>query len=264
MARLVNELQSTSFAQAHPVVQAAYAHYAYVCIHPFTDGNGRVARALASVYLYRNPGVPLVIFADQRDIYIDALEEADAGHPQAFVQFISQRAMDTIGLIELSLQETTPANTSPITDAQTQETEIRQLTLAGERLADLCAEHLREALTAYQLPSTLKYDITISHFQDRVPINGQTLLLPSHHLIRLTAKPSQLIREVVHNYHVDLLGVTDQQPNFSVTNNQGNPLDVWLRDLIPAETTILRMKLDLWAKNAAGKFVERLNGAVRC
>ena len=43
-----------------------HAHPAFVRIHPFADGNGRVARALAAVFLYRRPGVPLVIFADQK------------------------------------------------------------------------------------------------------------------------------------------------------------------------------------------------------
>lgn len=60
MARLIREIRSGSFTEAHPVMQAAFAHYAFVCIHPFPDGNGRVARALASVFLYRSPGVPLL------------------------------------------------------------------------------------------------------------------------------------------------------------------------------------------------------------
>ena len=74
MHRLVGELRSEAFTAAHPVLQAAYAHYAFVAIHPFADGNGRVARTLASVYLYRWPGVPLVTLADDKDEYIDLAE----------------------------------------------------------------------------------------------------------------------------------------------------------------------------------------------
>ena len=66
MARMVHELRTEAFERAHPVLQAAYAHAAFVCIHPFADGNGRVSRALASMFLYRSPGIPLVIFADQK------------------------------------------------------------------------------------------------------------------------------------------------------------------------------------------------------
>src|SRR5215211_4641360 len=64
MSRLVDELGTSAFREAHPVIQAAYAHYAFVAIHPFADGNGRVARALSSVYLYRGAYVPLLVFAD--------------------------------------------------------------------------------------------------------------------------------------------------------------------------------------------------------
>ena len=53
MARLVAELRSGAFLAAHPVVQAAYVHYGIVAIHAFADGNGRVARALASAFTYR-------------------------------------------------------------------------------------------------------------------------------------------------------------------------------------------------------------------
>ena len=103
MHRLLVELNADSFVAAHPVVQASYAHYAFVCIHPFADGNGRVSRALASTFLYRKPGVPLVIFADQKGDYIDALEAADAGGFSKFVRFVSERAIDTIGMVRAQL-----------------------------------------------------------------------------------------------------------------------------------------------------------------
>ncbi|MCG7417329.1 Fic family protein [Microbacterium sp. ACRRU] len=110
MARLIEEMRSKAFADAHPVVQAAYAHYAFVCIHPFADGNGRVARALAATFLYRAFGVPLVIFADQKADYLDALEAADAGSPAQFLRFVSERVIDTVAMIkEQVLTAATPA-----------------------------------------------------------------------------------------------------------------------------------------------------------
>jgi Fic family protein len=39
--------------QYHPVVSSAMAHFEIATIHPFRDGNGRVARALALWELYR-------------------------------------------------------------------------------------------------------------------------------------------------------------------------------------------------------------------
>ena len=103
MRRLVEQCRSDEFVAAHPVVQASYVHYAFVCVHPFADGNGRVARALASVFLYRDPGIPLVIFDDQKHHYYDALESADAGVFRPFIDFIEQRAIDTMNVAMLEL-----------------------------------------------------------------------------------------------------------------------------------------------------------------
>ncbi len=38
--------------ELHPALKAGIAHYRFVVIHPFMDGNGRVARALATLILY--------------------------------------------------------------------------------------------------------------------------------------------------------------------------------------------------------------------
>lgn len=101
--RLCEELRSEDFQKAHPVLQASYAHYAFVVIHPFADGNGRVARALASVYTYRSHSVPLLILADTREKYISALEVADEGDFQPFVDFVMERALDGIQMVKESM-----------------------------------------------------------------------------------------------------------------------------------------------------------------
>ena len=104
MHRLCRELRSEAFANAHPALQAAYAHYAFVLIHPFADGNGRVARALASVFTYKAQSVPLLILAEKRDEYLDALGEADQDKPQSFINFVLERILDSIQLVEESIR----------------------------------------------------------------------------------------------------------------------------------------------------------------
>lgn len=37
----------------HPLIMAAVFHYEFVFIHPFADGNGRMARLWHTVILYR-------------------------------------------------------------------------------------------------------------------------------------------------------------------------------------------------------------------
>jgi Fic family protein len=96
MHRFVEQIRGSAFQSAQPVVQAAYSHYALACIHPFADGNGRVARAIASIYLYRAASVPMLVFADQKNLYLDALEAADAGDPQQFTDFVFERSVGAI------------------------------------------------------------------------------------------------------------------------------------------------------------------------
>jgi Fic family protein len=105
MARLVNEMRSDSFLAAHSVIQAAYAHYCLVVIHPFADGNGRVARALASVFTYRAISMPIVILSEHKEPYLNALEDADHGDFQSFVDFMLARSLDTIQLVDESLRD---------------------------------------------------------------------------------------------------------------------------------------------------------------
>jgi len=111
MARLVGELRSAAFLAAHPVIQAAYAHYGLVVIHPFADGNGRVARALASVFTYRAISMPIMILSEHKEAYLDALEGADGGNYQLFVSFLLARALDTLQLVDESVRGALAPNT---------------------------------------------------------------------------------------------------------------------------------------------------------
>jgi Fic family protein len=104
MGKFVAELRTAEFAEAHPVVQAAYAHYCLVAIHPFCDGNGRVARALASTFTFRGARVPLLLFADERDAYLDTLAEADRGELSLFVRLIADATLASISVVAAELQ----------------------------------------------------------------------------------------------------------------------------------------------------------------
>lgn len=44
--------QSTEAASVHPIFRAAITHYQLVYIHPFVEGNGRTARAMATLLMY--------------------------------------------------------------------------------------------------------------------------------------------------------------------------------------------------------------------
>lgn len=99
MQRLLDQTTLSQFREASSIVQAAYVHHALTVIHPFSDGNGRVSRAVASIFLICQFGVPFLIHADQREIYFDALEEADKGNTKEFLFFVYDRVWETIELI---------------------------------------------------------------------------------------------------------------------------------------------------------------------
>jgi Fic family protein len=68
-----------------PVIKAGLAHLWFVTIHPFDDGNGRIARAVADLALTRSEGNPQRFYSmsaqirADRKAYYDALEETQKG-----------------------------------------------------------------------------------------------------------------------------------------------------------------------------------------
>ena len=73
MTDFVEWLNSKSARQLHPIDFATTAHYRFVTIHPFRDGNGRTARLIMNLLLMR-AGYPIVIISNQiRNEYINAI-----------------------------------------------------------------------------------------------------------------------------------------------------------------------------------------------
>ena len=71
-------------------VEAAWLHHRFTQIHPFRDGNGRVARALATLMMIRAGWFPPVVTDAGRADYIDALEAADSGDIRPLVRLFSE------------------------------------------------------------------------------------------------------------------------------------------------------------------------------
>lgn len=108
MTNLVKWYQE-AVAQNHaPEVLSAWLHHGFTKIHPFQDGNGRVARALASLVFLKAGMFPLVIRDQDRKEYIEALENADQGDLKPLVLMFSRRQRDSVlqalGLEQLSQQ----------------------------------------------------------------------------------------------------------------------------------------------------------------
>jgi Fic family protein len=76
--------------EAHPIQIAALAHYKFVYIHPFYDGNGRTGRLLMNLILMRAGYPPIIIRKQERLEYYDYLEMANLGDIKPFIRFIAR------------------------------------------------------------------------------------------------------------------------------------------------------------------------------
>jgi len=81
-------------AKTHPAEFAALIHKKFVFIHPFIDGNGRLARLLMNLALLRNEYSIALIPAILRYEYIAALELAHTDD-RRFCEFIADRIIAT-------------------------------------------------------------------------------------------------------------------------------------------------------------------------
>lgn len=87
-----------STTKEHPLIVATFLHYKFVCIHPFDDGNGRVSRLLMNYHLLRNGYPPVIIKSKDKNNYLYALQQADAGDKDAFVKYIGEQLIWSLDL----------------------------------------------------------------------------------------------------------------------------------------------------------------------
>ena len=85
MDRLIDMHRAHVDAGVPPEVEAAWLHHRFTQVHPFQDGNGRVARALATLVFVKSGWFPLVVRDRGRAEYIDALDAADRHDLQPLV-----------------------------------------------------------------------------------------------------------------------------------------------------------------------------------
>ncbi|MFP3908658.1 MAG: Fic family protein [Archaeoglobaceae archaeon] len=78
----------TNKGKLHPFELAVLLHTRFVTIHPFADGNGRVARALMNFILNRNSYPTLYIGMEDREAYLDAVAEGNKEDYNPIIDFM--------------------------------------------------------------------------------------------------------------------------------------------------------------------------------
>ncbi len=93
--------------ELRPVELAAVFHHKLVSIHPFFEGNGRVARLLMNCILLKY-GYPFaVVLRNDRGTYYRTLREADHGGLSPFVGFVARCVERSLNLYLAALGERT-------------------------------------------------------------------------------------------------------------------------------------------------------------
>jgi Fic family protein len=85
-----------SYFEKDPVVVAAWLHHRFTQIHPYQDGNGRLARVIVTMVLVQHDLLPVVLDRDIRVEYIDALERADSGDATFLIRIFARLERNAI------------------------------------------------------------------------------------------------------------------------------------------------------------------------
>ena len=83
----------------NPLLVAAEFHYKFIRIHPFDDGNGRTARILMNFILMQFGYPPVIIKTEDKANYFVALQLADAGNIDAFINYIAQNLVRSLEIM---------------------------------------------------------------------------------------------------------------------------------------------------------------------
>ena len=145
------------YAEVNPILVAAWLHHRFTQIHPYQDGNGRVARVLANLVLVKHELFPVVITRDQRPQYIESLEEADDGNLKPLARLFAEIEKKTIlEAVSLPPDSDTDLSTAVLDDVTSaigsklrrRREEIRQrlrgVNLVAETLQVSLRDHMRD------------------------------------------------------------------------------------------------------------------------
>jgi len=254
MRRLVESMRSPSFDGAHPVIQTAFVHHAFTNVHPFQDGNGRVARALASVFLLRAASIPLVIYPDQSVSYFDALEKADDGNLQPFVDFIFDRSVDM-----LAFSADLSAGSGPLRAIMPRDRTPANVVEAARRLSSLVEREIRKKIDSVEVSDGIEVRASTMGFTPGARDEaGRRTVTDQHPMAEVVVSEYGLS---LNRWFAVFAGVEDGMrfPIALCREAREDCVEFRLEEVHPEVTTAATLKLSAYVQRVLAELFQELN-----
>ena len=84
--------------KTHALTIASEFHYKFIRIHPFDDGNGRIARIIMNLILMKSGFPPVIIKTQEKKEYFQALQVADGGNISSFTNYVGEQLINSLQL----------------------------------------------------------------------------------------------------------------------------------------------------------------------
>lgn len=216
MGQLADWLSTTDLA---PVWKAVVAHAWFTHIHPFHDGNGRVARLLSNLILIRHGFPPLIVRAgSDRGEYLNALAASDEAGDILPLAEVFRRVLNR-SVLELEDPSTTDKLVLAEVNQTQQPSQERWLRLTHQLLDELAPHLLLHRLELYPVGRMNSADLRRmnEHRFESVWLAKVGVRAGARDLLLHAAVPSSLSSERLRG--------TAVTPSIFVSVRSGRPLD---------------------------------------
>jgi Fic family protein len=206
LVQFINNAADKSAAQS--IIEAAKVHYDFVMIHPFDDGNGRLARILMNLVFIKNGFPPAIIKTEDKANYYAALRQADGGQFEVFADYIASCLVASLNIMLAG------ARGESIEEPDEQDKQIKMLqrmleSKSGRLDVVRTTESMQETCTKSFLPLMQKLEVAAGKFFSMY-IQSDTLIFLNDVHQRATGTRKFEIGDLVHQINTNTLNLEFQ------------------------------------------------------
>ena len=199
MGDLIDWYRTKEQEAEHPVIIAATFHYRFVRIHPFDDGNGRLARLLMNMILMKHGYTVAIVRKENRGEYLRNLEQVD--QEEDLTKFVAYVANCCEYSVNLHLRAARGESIDDLDDID------REIALFKRSLADLSDEPIMaqqyidntlHPFYEYLRSKSDQFEDTFGRVQTRISVHVTTLSGEVENLCEdATSWPDALARPLI-------------------------------------------------------------------